>query len=225
MHAQVGEKGLKIERRFTQKGKNPYDGIKFEKRSSKITNPDGSVVFEAKAVEVPAEWSQVATDVLAQKYFRKKGVPQKGDKDGSETSAKQVMGRLAGTWRHWGEKYGYFETKGDADAFEDEMSYLLMTQRSAPNSPQWFNTGLAHAYGITGSAQGHHYVDENTGKLAKSKDAYTRPQPHACFIQSISDDLVGEGGIFDGVTREARLFKYGSGTGSNFPSCADAMKI
>lgn len=212
----MGQKGLKIARLFTQKGKSPYNGIKFEKRSSKITNPDGSVIFEMNNVEVPAEWTQVATDVLAQKYFRKKGVPQGKNKDGAETSSKQVMNRLAGTWRHWGEKYGYFETKEDANAFEDEMKYLLITQRSAPNSPQWFNTGLNWAYGLTGDPQGHYYVDEDTRKMERSKDAYTRSQAHACFIQSISDDLVGEGGIFDGVTREARLFKYGSGTGSNF---------
>ncbi len=213
----VGEKGLKIERFFTNKGESPYQDIEFEKRTSKITNPDGSVVFEMKDIEIPKDWTQVATDVIAQKYFRKQGVPQKDSEDlGAEWSAKQVMDRLAGTWRHWGEKYDYFDSKDDADAFEDEMRYLLMTQRSAPNSPQWFNTGLHHAYGITGSAQGHYYVNDETGRVERSKDAYTRPQPHACFIQSISDDLVGEGGIFDGVTREARLFKYGSGTGSNF---------
>lgn len=227
--SRAGVNGLKIERKFTKKGASPYESIDFELRTSKITNPDGSVVFEMKDVEVPKSWSQVATDVLAQKYIRKQGVPQvdretgkpvfdkKGDqKLGGEWSAKQVMDRLAGTWRYWGEKYGYFETTEDAQAFEDEMSYLLMTQSSAPNSPQWFNTGLNWAYGITGDAQGHFSIDEKTGKLEKSKDAYTRPQPHACFIQSISDDLVNPGGIFDGVTREARLFKYGSGTGSNF---------
>jgi ribonucleoside-diphosphate reductase alpha chain len=227
--SRTGEKGLKIERKFTKKGESPYASIKFELRTSKITNPDGSVVFEMKDVEVPESWSQVATDVLAQKYIRKQGVPQE-DRDtgkplldkkgkpklGAEWSAKQVMDRLAGTWRHWGEKHGYFETQADAKAFEDEMRYLLMTQRAAPNSPQWFNTGLNWAYGIEGDAQGHYFVNENTGKVERSKDAYTRPQPHACFIQSISDDLVNEGGIFDGVTREARLFKYGSGTGSNF---------
>jgi ribonucleoside-diphosphate reductase alpha chain len=229
--SQVGSKGLKIARKFTKKGENPFTGIEFDLRTSKITNPDGSVVFELNDVEVPVSWSQVATDVLAQKYFRKKGVPQIDRKTGEplknkegkqvlgcEWSAKQVVTRLAGTWRHWGEKYDYFETKDDADAFEDEMKYLLITQRAAPNSPQWFNTGLAWAYDIKGNPQGHHYVDDATGELKKSEDAYTHPQPHACFIQSISDDLVGEGGIFDGVTREARLFKYGSGTGSNFSS-------
>jgi len=225
----VTKKGLKIPRRFTKKGQSPYSTIEFELRDSRITNPDGSIVFEMKDIEVPKSWSQVPTDVLAQKYMRKKEVPQVNretgepilDKKGNpvlgaEWSAKQVIGRLAGTWRHWGEEYNYFDTKEDADAFEDEMKYLLMTQRSAPNSPQWFNTGLNWAYGITGSAQGHLYVDDTTGKVEKSKDAYTRPQPHACFIQSIEDDLVNKGGIFDGMTREALLFKYGSGTGSNF---------
>lgn len=221
-------KGLKIQRMFTEKGKDPFASFEYEFRTSKISNPDGSVVFEMKDVEVPKSWSQVATDILAQKYCRKKGVPQRDkngkllkDKDGNvitgaETSVKMVVTRLASTWRYWGEKYGYFETEEDADAFEDEMKYMLVSQMAAPNSPQWFNTGLAHAYDITGDAQGHYYVDPETGKLSKSKDAYTRPQPHACFIQSVNDDLVNEGGIFDLVTREARLFKYGSGTGTNF---------
>jgi ribonucleoside-diphosphate reductase alpha chain len=190
--SEVGTNGLKVERRFTQAGKDPYASITFEQRVSRITNPDGSIVFEMKDIEIPTGWSQVATDILAQKYFRKKGVPQTDrktgkplkDKEGnvilgSETSAKQVMNRLAGTWRSWGEKYGYFETSEDAQAFEDEMKYTLMTQAGAPNSPQWFNTGLAFAYGIIGSAQGHFYVDEKTGQLQQSEDAYTRPQPHA----------------------------------------------
>src|SRR3989338_9366045 len=215
-NAQVGSKGLKISRYFTAKGQDPFSGIEFELRPSKITNPDGSVVFEKKDMEVPKSWSQVATDVLAQKYCRKQGVPQVDCKTGKplldksgqpimggESSAKQVVSRLAETWRYWGEKYDYFETAEDAQAFEDEMKYLLITQRSAPNSPQWFNTGLAHSYGIKGTAQGHFYVEESTGEVKLSEDAYTRPQPHACFIQSIGDDLVGKGGIFDGVTREA----------------------
>lgn len=186
-------------------------------RTSRITNPDGSVVFEMKNVEVPSGWTQVATDILAQKYFRKKGVSnEKGGRNSSEWSAKQVMTRLAGTWRYWGEKYGYFASKEDAQTFEDEMQYMLIHQMGAPNSPQWFNTGLAWAYGITGESQGHYYVDPDSGEMKKSTDAYSHPQPHACFIQSVRDDLVNEGGIFDLITREARLFKYGSGTGSNF---------
>ncbi len=222
------KKGIEVRRFFTKAGKDPFSSFKYELRTSRITNPDGSVVFEMKDMEVPEFWSQVATDILAQKYCRKKGVPQKDangklmrDKEGNpvfgaEKSIKMVAGRLASTWRHWGEKYGYFNKKEDAQAFEDELKYMIVAQICAPNSPQWFNTGLAHAYGITGEAQGHYYVDPETEKLAKSKDAYTRPQPHACFIQSISDDLVNEGGIFDLVIREARLFKYGSGTGTNF---------
>jgi ribonucleoside-diphosphate reductase alpha chain len=213
-------KGLKIRRFFTEKGRDPFSEFKFEHRTSKITNTDGSTVFEMKDVEVPDFWSQVATDILAQKYCRKKGVPTK-DEDGNdvlgaEKSVKQVATRLASTWRHWGEQYNYFDSIEDADAFEDELKYMIVNQMSAPNSPQWFNTGLAHAYNITGDPQGHYYVDQETEKMMKSKDAYTRPQPHACFIQSVQDDLVNEGGIFDLVTREARLFKYGSGTGTNF---------
>lgn len=220
--------GLKIQRFFTQQGKDPADAFEYELRVSRITNPDGSTVFEMKDVEVPKSWSQVATDILAQKYCRKKGVPIRGqngefekDKDGNvimgaENSIKMVAHRLVSTWRYWGEKYGYFDTPEDAQAFEDELKYMLIAQMAAPNSPQWFNTGLAHCYGITGESQGHYYVDPDTGKVVKSKDAYTRPQPHACFIQSVQDDLVNEGGIFDLVIREARLFKYGSGTGTNF---------
>lgn len=226
--ANIGKKGLKVKRVFTKKGVDRYEGIEFEKRTSRITNPDGSVVFEMKDLEIPAEWSQIATDILAQKYFRKKGVPQlnkKGevrtDKNGNpilgaETSAKQTINRMAGAWRWWGEQYGYFETKEDAQTFEDEVAYMLMTQMVAPNSPQWFNTGLNYAYGITGHAQGHWYVDPQTKEVKQSEDAYTRGQPHACFILSIKDDLVNEGGIFDMVKAEARIFKYGSGSGINF---------
>ena len=180
------------------------------------------------SVTVPATWSQVATDIIAQKYFRKTGVPQKDsqgnniiDKNGSpllgsETDSRQVFDRLAGCWRKWGEEYSYFDKKEDVDAFQAELSYMLANQMAAPNSPQWFNTGLHSAYGISGSPQGHYYVDPTSKKLKKSTSAYERPQPHACFIQSIKDDLVNKGGIMDLWSREARLFKYGSGTGTNF---------
>jgi ribonucleoside-diphosphate reductase alpha chain len=219
--------GLKVTRKYTSKG-DPYKGIVWEKRSSKIANPDGSVVFEMDDVEIPSTWSQVATDIMVSKYFRKAGVPQvdaEGNvlKDengeivlGSETSSRQVFDRLAETWRHWGEKTGYFATKDDAQAFEDELKYMLATQMAAPNSPQWFNTGLNHKYDLTGPAQGFWYVDPKTSKLVEADDSYSRPQPHACFIQSIDDDLVNEGGIMDLWVKEARLFKFGSGTGTNF---------
>ena len=127
-----------------------------------------------------------------------------------------MFDRLAGTWTYWGWKGGYFDSEADAQAFFDEHRYMLATQMCAPNSPQWFNTGLHWAYGIDGPSQGHYYVDFKTGKLTKSKTSYEHPQPHACFIQSINDDLVNEGGIMDLWVREARLFKYGSGTGTNF---------
>ena len=214
--------GLVIERYFTKKSVDPYTQVTYEKRSSVIRNPDGSIVFEMKDVEVPSTWSQVATDILAQKYFRKAGIPYQNGATGSEKSMKQVAHRLAGCWRHWGEKHNYFASTEDAQAFYDEVVYMLLTQSAAPNSPQWFNTGLAWAYGIKGPAQGHYYVDPKTGELKKSEDAYTMPQPHACFIQKIKDDLVNEGGIFDVLTREARIFKYGSGTGSNFSSLRGA---
>ena len=218
---------MKIKRVFTRKGKGPYAGMDFEKRTSEVKNLDGSS-SSTMEVTVPASWSQVATDIIAQKYFRKTGVPQTDEKGkailddngnpvlGSETDAKQVFDRLSGCWRTWGENYDYFNTKEDADAFQDELAYMLANQMAAPNSPQWFNTGLHSAYGIKGKPQGHKYVDPKTGKLKSSTSAYERPQPHACFIQSINDDLVNEGGIMDLWSREARLFKYGSGTGTNF---------
>ena len=228
---------MKITRKFTKAGQDVFSSIKWSKRSSKIANLDGSVVFEMNDAEVPASWSQLATDIMVSKYFRKAGVPQpakgmnplkaqlegKFQKDengktitGPEKSAAQVIHRLAGCWRAWGEKGGYFDSEEDAQAFYDELSYMMLNQMAAPNSPQWFNTGLNWAYDINGPAQGHYYTDPETGKTKKSEDAYTHPQPHACFIQSIKDDLVGEGGIMDLWVREARLFKYGSGTGTNF---------
>ena len=235
---------MRIERRFTKKNKCPYAALDWRTATSEIRNPDGSIVFKMDNVEVPTGWSQVATDIIAQKYFRKAGVPQaltvvkeddvpkwlwkktadakaldsfdKNKRYGPETSAKQVFDRLAGTWTYWGWRGGYFDTSEDAKAFFDELRFMLASQMCAPNSPQWFNTGLNWAYGIDGPAQGHHYVDFETGRLTKSKSAYEHPQPHACFIQSVADDLVNEGGIMDLWTREARLFKYGSGTGSNF---------
>ncbi len=237
---------MKIERKFTTAGADAYADLEFTTTASEIRNPDGTVVFRNEAIEVPAGWSQVAADVLAQKYFRKAGVParltrvrEKGvpdflwraipDEDQlaklpeaerfvGETSAKQVFDRLAGAWAYWGWKGGYFTTEDDARAYFDEMRYTLAAQMGAPNSPQWFNTGLHWAYGIDGPSQGHFYVDYKTGKLVKSDSAYEHPQPHACFIQSVSDDLVNEGGIMDLWVREARLFKYGSGTGTNFSS-------
>ncbi|MBC8124749.1 MAG: vitamin B12-dependent ribonucleotide reductase [Candidatus Kapabacteria bacterium] len=207
---------MNISRRFTTSGTSPYDMFRYTLRDSVLRNQSGKEIFRMEKIEVPEAWSQVATDILAQKYFRKAGVPTGNDEMGAETSVRQVVHRMAGCWRWWGEKYGYFDTAEDAEAFYDEMAYMLLKQMAAPNSPQWFNTGLNFAYGITGSAQGHYYVDPDSKKLTRSVDAYTHPQPHACFIQSVEDDLVNEGGIFDLATREARIFKYGSGTGSNF---------
>ena len=235
---------MRIERYFTKPDVSPYELVAFATTKSEIRNPDGSVVFSLEGVEVPAAWSQVAADVLAQKYFRKAGVPArlkqieeegvpsflwrsvadetalgalpKNERFGSEASAKQVFDRLAGAWAYWGWKAGLFDGEDDARAYFDEMRLMLARQVGAPNSPQWFNTGLHWAYGVDGPSQGHYYVDFETGKLVKSKSAYEHPQPHACFIQSVADDLVNEGGIMDLWVREARLFKYGSGTGSNF---------
>ena len=235
---------MRITRRFTQAGTSPYANIAFQTLKSEIRNPDGSVVFAQPDIVAPKHWSQVAIDVLAQKYFRKTGVPTKlkavkeadvpellwrkepdhralkrlksKDQYQGETDGRQVFDRLAGAWAYWGWKGGYFDGEADAEAFYDEMRYMLCQQMAAPNSPQWFNTGLYWAYGIDGPAQGHFYVDYRTGRVKMSDSAYEHPQPHACFIQSIADDLVNEGGIMDLWVREARLFKYGSGTGTNF---------
>ncbi|MCL4129466.1 UNVERIFIED_CONTAM: hypothetical protein GTU68_034092, partial [Idotea baltica] len=209
---------MKIERRFTQENKDAYADIAFHQTTSEIRNPDGSVVFSLEGVEVPESWSQVAADVIAQKYFRKAGVSA----DLGETSSKQVFDRLAGAWAYWGWKGGMFDSESDARAYFDEMRFMLANQMAAPNSPQWFNTGLHWAYGIDGPSQGHHYVDYKTGELTKSTSSYEHPQPHACFIQSVADDLVNDGGIMDLWVREARLFKYGSGTGTNFSSLRGA---
>ena len=220
---------MKFRRLFTRKDQSAYSNLEFEKRTSEIRSLDGSS-SSAMDVTVPKNWSQVATDIIAQKYFRKTGVPQKDSKGkvllddhknpilGAESDARQVFDRLAGCWRSWGEEYSYFNSKEDADNFEEEIKFMLANQMAAPNSPQWFNTGLYSAYGIAGTPQGHKYVDPKTGKLRSSSSAYERPQPHACFIQSIKDDLVKDGGIMDLWSREARLFKYGSGTGTNFSS-------
>jgi ribonucleoside-diphosphate reductase alpha chain len=219
---------VRIERRFTRSGQSPYEGLKFVKRSSEIRNPDGSTVFKLDQIDIPESWSQLAIDILAQKYFRKAGVPQRDEAGnpllgsdgkpvlGGERDARQVFERLAGCWTHWGKAYGYFKTIEDSAAFHDELCYMLAHQMAAPNSPQWFNTGLHYAYGLSGPAQGHFYVDPKTREVVKATNAFEHPQPHACFIQSIEDDLVNENGIMDLWVREARLFKYGSGTGTNF---------
>ncbi len=220
--------GLTIERRFTTAGQDVFASVEWSSRDSRITNPDGSVVFEMLGAEIPAQWSQVAADIMVSKYFRKAGVPQYDsagnailDDDGNpvtgpERSARQVIKRLASTWRWWGEENGYFASETDAQTFEDEMAYMLLHQMAAPNSPQWFNTGLHHEYGITGTEQGFWYVDPETEEVVPSRDAYSRPAPHACFINSVDDDLVNEGGIMDLWVREARLFKMGAGSGANF---------
>ncbi|GAB5469525.1 MAG: vitamin B12-dependent ribonucleotide reductase [Rhodospirillales bacterium] len=235
---------MRISRHFTRPQEDAYATIEFRRTASEIRNPDGGVVFSARDIEVPAAWSQVAADIIAQKYFRKAGVPTRlkrveensvpswlwrsvadeealaalpeAERSSGETTAKQVFDRLAGTWTYWGWKGGYFDSEEDARAYYDEMRYMLAKQIAAPNSPQWFNTGLHWAYGIDGPSQGHFYVDERSNEVVASPSAYERPQPHACFIQSVGDDLVNERGIMDLWVREARLFKYGSGTGTNF---------
>ncbi|HET9095991.1 MAG TPA: hypothetical protein VFN37_04975, partial [Candidatus Baltobacteraceae bacterium] len=226
---------MKFRRTYSAPG-DPYAGLTFEPRTSRIVNPDGSVIFEAKDVMVPTGWSQVAVDVLAQKYCRKAGVPKNlkrvpehdvpewlwrsepADSAAfeAERDSREVFNRLSGCWTYWGYKNGYFDSEADAQIYYDEMCAMLARQIGAPNSPQWFNTGLHWAYGIAGPAQGHYFVDAKTGELQASPNAYEHPQVSACFILSIEDDLVNPGGLFDGVVREARIFKGGSGSGANF---------
>jgi ribonucleoside-diphosphate reductase alpha chain len=208
--------GLRFQRRYTRDDVKVFDLFEYDYRTSVIRNPSGEVVFEMNNVEVPKQWSQIATDILAQKYFRKAGVPQADGSLGRETSAKQVAHRMANCWRVWGERYNYFASEKDAQIFYEELVYSILNQACVPNSPQWFNTGLAESYGIIGKPQGHYYVDPADGRLKKSTSAYERPQPHACFILSVEDDLVNDGGIMDLWVREARIFKYGSGVGTNF---------
>ncbi|MEE8497091.1 MAG: vitamin B12-dependent ribonucleotide reductase, partial [Acidimicrobiia bacterium] len=194
----MGTNGLTINRFFTKPEEDPLDSVEWITKDSRITNPDGSIVFEMKNAEVPVGWSQVAGDIMVSKYFRKAGVPQVDsagsqilDDDGAavlgpEQSARQVITRLASTWRMWGERYHYFASEDDAQAFEDELTFMLVNQMAAPNSPQWFNTGLNHQYGLTGPSQGFWFVDQDSGDLLPSPDSYTRPAPHACFIQSVN---------------------------------------
>ena len=229
---------MHIKRRFTKAGQSPYQGVNFVKKDSKITEFDGTVVFEANDILIPESFSQVATDVMAQKYFRRAGVPEEsvpvpeegvpewaqrrvpaeGTNFRGEVDAREAFDRLGLTWAYWGLKNGYFDDEENALAFADEVRHMMARQMVAPNSPQWFNTGLNWAYGIQGPPQGHWFVDPESAEMKPSTSAYERPQPHACFIQSVADDLVNQGGIMDLWTREARVFKYGSGTGSNFSS-------
>jgi ribonucleoside-diphosphate reductase alpha chain len=210
--------GLEFRRQFTKADTSVFDMFEYDYRTSVIRNPSGEIVFEMNNVEVPKSWSQIATDILAQKYFRKAGVPQPDGSLGRETSAKQVAHRMANCWKVWGERNGYFTTPEDAVVFYEELVYGILNQACVPNSPQWFNTGLYESYGIKGKPQGHYFVDAADGQLKKSTSAYERPQPHACFILSVEDDLVNDGGIMDLWVREARIFKYGSGVGTNFSS-------
>ncbi len=245
------ESGLVIERRFTSVGQDPFDTFDWIEMDVEIRNPDGSMADSIEGVKLPSGFSGIPGKVCAQKYLRKAGVPKHlrnvpeegvpvwlqrsepdherlqtmdaADRMGGETDGRQLFRRLAGTWTYWGWKYGYFASEADARAYFDEMCYLIASQRSAPNSPQWFNTGLHWAYGIAGPPQGHTYVDPDTGKVELSTSAYERPQPHACFIQSVSDSLVGGTDSIMGLwNREALLFKYGSGTGSNFSNIRGA---
>src|SRR6266540_1776785 len=205
-----GRRGSAIARRFSAGG-DPFESVVWERRTSVITNPDGSVVFKMDGAEIPSTWSQLATDIVVSKYFRKAGLH--GKKELGETSVRQVVHRLARTIREGGEDMGgYFATKKDADNFEAELSYLLLNQYGAFNSPVWFNCGLYQRYGIEGTG-GNWTWDTQAESVTETAHAYEHPQCSACFIQSVGDDLMG---IYELVKNEARLFKYGSGTGTNF---------
>jgi ribonucleoside-diphosphate reductase alpha chain len=202
--------GLRIRRVYTTPGVDPFSTIEWDRRTSKISNPDGSTVFEFKDLEVPKSWSQLATDIIASKYFRKAGVPG----DGHEKSARETVTRVARSIRKAAEELGgYFAEVEDADAFEAELTHMLINQIGAFNSPVWFNCGLAQEYGITGKAVGSWLWNKTTDQIQEAPDSYTRPQLSACFIQSVGDDLMD---MADLVKREMRIFKFGSGTGTNF---------
>jgi ribonucleoside-diphosphate reductase alpha chain len=210
-----GRIGLHIERHYTRAGTDPYADVQWTTRKSVIKEPDGTVVFQVDAAEVPKDWSQLATDIIVSKYFRKAGVPQADGSLGGETSAAQVVHRIANSIRWWGATHGYFATTEDADAFEAELKHMMIRQVGAFNSPVWFNCGHHHVYGIQGSG-GNWAWNEETGQVEAIKNNYARPQCSACFIQRVEDNLVERKGIFELLASEARLFKYGSGTGTNF---------
>ena len=210
--------GIHVARRFTSPGRHPFEDVKWDRRKTVIANPDGSTVFAMEGVEVPAEWSQLATDIVVSKYFRKAGVP---GAPGHETSVRQVVHRLAHTIRNAGEQQGgCFASIEDADAFEAELAFMLVKQIGAFNSPVWFNCGLYHEYGIGGSG-GSYAVNMSTNDVQMTVDSYSRPQVSACFIQSVGDDLMS---IFELVKNEARVFKFGSGTGTNFSKLRGRME-
>ncbi|MFO0680364.1 MAG: vitamin B12-dependent ribonucleotide reductase, partial [Polyangiaceae bacterium] len=218
--------GVSVPRQYTSPSVNPLDAVVYERRSSTITNPDGSIVFKMEGAEVPSGWSQLATDIVISKYFRKAGMKKPGTSGATapsaaalragtegETSVRQVVNRIAHTIRDAGEDFGgYFATKADADAFEAELAFLLVNQYGAFNSPVWFNCGLFHEYGIEGQG-GNWAWNFEEGDVGETANAYGRPQCSACFIQKVDDDLMA---IYDLIKYEARLFKYGSGTGTNF---------
>ncbi len=208
-------KGLHVERFYTTPGADVFDGLEWTTRKSVIKEPDGTVVFQVDRAQVPSDWSQLATDIIVSKYFRKAGVPQPDGSLGPETSAAQVVHRIAHSIRWWGETHGYFATAADAEAFEAELKLMMITQKGAFNSPVWFNCGHHYVYGIQGSG-GNWAANEETQQVEQVKANYARPQCSACFIQRVEDNLVERKGIFELLASEARLFKYGSGTGSNF---------
>ncbi len=198
---------MKIEPYFTSDLKDPYEGVEFKEYSY------GDFIFTA-----PGHWSQTAVDIVIRKYRRKTPLPNLPQ---GESDIRQIFHRLTLCWAKWAKKSGLITHKSDLKIFKDELTYMLVHQMAAPNSPQWFNTGLYEAYGLKGEAHGHFYCEKTkTGKLSvkKSKSSYERPQPHACFIQGLKDDLTTKGGIMDLWQREALVFKFGSGSGTNFSS-------
>lgn len=235
---QIQQKKLSIPRLFTCAEKDVFEGINFVERLTKLSEFSGKVLEESIVI-APDFWSQLSVNVYAQKYLRKAGVPEflkkvheedvpkwlqrsvideaKGNSKVAESDIRMVIHRLAGTWTYWAWKANYFESEESARAFYDEIRYMILFQKAAPNSPQFFNTGIHWAYGIEGgTSQGHYYYEPTLGKVVQSSSAYERPQVHACFIQSIEDNLIEEGGILDLAMRQARIYKFGSGSGTNY---------
>ena len=196
-----------IERTFSTEGINPFDRVKWEKRTAEITDDRGKVVFKQKDVEVPEFWSQLATKVVVSKYFfGEQNTPER------ESSVRQLIHRVCRTIADWGVKDGYF-SKEDGEVFYNELVFLSVNQYGAFNSPVWFNVGLYHQYGIgKNSTRGNWRFNPESGQCERPATQYDYPQCSACFIQSVEDNMES---IMNLASSEAMLFKFGSGTGTD----------
>ena len=209
------QKGLTFTRRFTTEGVSPYDEIQWEQRTASILDQKGNIIFEQENVEVPADWSVTATNIVASKYLHgKQGTHAR------EYGVRQLVSRVAETIRDWGLAGSYFATPEDAAIFHDELVHMLLTQKVAFNSPVWFNVGCDR---LEPEAEGQNWHwDPVTGGVHYSASGYRNPQCSACFINSVEDSMSG---IMELARTEAMLFKFGSGTGTNFSSLRSSKEF